>query len=695
MTRFDGESGGSKDVRRGLGLVAALALALVWAPMVEASPTRADLTVAKLVDPPARVAAGSAVTVAHRVRNRGRRGARATTVGFWLSRDRRRGRSDVRLAGAAKVRGLRSRRSTSARRRVTVPPATAPGLYHLIACVDPSRRVRESKESNNCRASRRKVRVTAARAAPPAPAVPAAPPAASAPAPSRTPGSYPLAAAPRSVSPTLQTDRATTTTYYGLAQTLTAQAADGTKFSLALPQGALPGPVDITLTPVGAVGGSPLSGGLVGAVEIKPHGVTLLKPGVLTIDPPGDTPVSQQTGFYFHGPGEDFHLYPLAMGSELKLNLTHFSTPGVGLASDADRQAAASTPPARTQAQIAQAISELLREERERQINGGPDTSEQTTSAVIDEMAAYYRDVVDPTAHAAETSDAAMERGVSELLGWLRQLELLGAADDPRVKAQADGVFGRIVTIFRNAIDRAAARCQDHNLDDIVRLIKLARIAALLGTDLGDQALAEVFACAQFEVRFDSRIHGQRSGPLPEGSGTYTLAQDFRVASTVQADLTSMMVIRGEAPLAHQGSTYAYHPSYTCTDAPPYEPKVTLVGTTPGKLDVMLQFDLQLREPQTPPPPAYNLRVWPVQEFGVKETYEHLSGSCGSSQYTSQHIESDRWRQYFDRFHLDEFLTRFTGFSAGSGAVIGTKSYNRTDYDVTEATKIDVVHTPE
>ena len=673
-----------------------LALAAAAMPAAEAKKRAAtDLTVLRVVDPPASSAPGAPVLVGHTVRNRGRGKAGKTAVGYWLSSDRRRGKGDVKLAGTRKVPALRKRRKSSAKKRVALPAAVSPGLYHVIACVDPRRKVREAKEGNNCRASKGRMRIAAggAAGAPATGTQTGAPIGAPTGAPFAAPSRFPLVANARSVQPRLQTERAVTRTIGTIGGTVSTTAADGTTFTLTIPMRALPSDVPVTLTPVDAVGGSPLSKGLVGAVEIKPHGLILLEPAKLVIDPPADAPVDDQTGFLYHGGNDDFHLYPLTGDRELTMQLMHFSTPGVGLATDGDRQAALSTVPVRPQAQVEQVIAELLRQERANQLEGRTDTTEQTMSQVVDVLAGYYRDIIDPLADRALSDDAAIEPAVSELLAWARQLQLLGAQDDPRVKALHDGVTDRIVAIFENAIHRAHDRCvNQHKLDDIVRLMKLARITALLGSSLSDEAFEKVLGCARFEVRFDSDISGTDSGVGGEGWGTWTRATDYTVRATAQVEFDATMLLRGAAPMTHAGSTYRYVHTAPCSEGQgTYEYIDELTSTTPGTLDVLLLFDLQLREPGVAPPPAYGLRVWPIGGWAIEETYKRTTTACGGA-VSETDITDPRWRWAFDSLHNSE--PRFQDFAGGTGDVIATKRWQQTDDDLNEDTSITVVHRP-
>src|SRR6202007_2162966 len=90
---------------------------------------------------------------AYRVANRGRARARAATVGFALSADRREGRGDVQLRSRRKLAALAARRSARGSARLTVTDAARGGRGYLLVCADPLRRVRESNERNNCRAA--------------------------------------------------------------------------------------------------------------------------------------------------------------------------------------------------------------------------------------------------------------------------------------------------------------------------------------------------------------------------------------------------------------------------------------------------------------------------------------------------------------------------------------------------------------
>jgi hypothetical protein len=148
----------------------AAAVLIVAAPGVGAA-GRPDLrqVAPKLVGP----RSGPTVRVIDEVRNVGRRRARATRTRFVLSRDRRRSGDDV-LLGQRRVPALSRRRSSRRRLTLRLPADLAGGTWRLLACADATRRVRERRERNNCRAARRVLRVPGP--APPPPGPPQPPP---------------------------------------------------------------------------------------------------------------------------------------------------------------------------------------------------------------------------------------------------------------------------------------------------------------------------------------------------------------------------------------------------------------------------------------------------------------------------------------------------------------------------------------
>jgi CARDB len=139
-------------------VVAGLVLAGVLAAAAPASAAgKADMEVARTKSLSATVtgcdAAGCSVRLlasAH-VANTGSRRASRTRVGFFLSRDASRDAADIPV-GRLRVKAI-----AGGRRSVAVETFSLSGIppagYRVIACADITRRVRERREGNNCRAS--------------------------------------------------------------------------------------------------------------------------------------------------------------------------------------------------------------------------------------------------------------------------------------------------------------------------------------------------------------------------------------------------------------------------------------------------------------------------------------------------------------------------------------------------------------
>jgi len=141
-------------VGRSAGSIVVLALA-VGAAAAGSRPNLAEKTIS--VSPHA-VQAGGRVRVTDVVVNRGRTRSVSSTTGFYLSRDRKRG-GDRRL-GRRPIGPLGPGKESIGTTALLLPSAAA-GSYYVLACADDRRRVRETTETDNCRATARAVRVTA------------------------------------------------------------------------------------------------------------------------------------------------------------------------------------------------------------------------------------------------------------------------------------------------------------------------------------------------------------------------------------------------------------------------------------------------------------------------------------------------------------------------------------------------------
>ena len=122
-----------------MAIAAALAL---YAPAAEGARKGPDLSVAQLAlsgSP----APGQAFSAQVTVKNAGKAKAKGSQTAVVLSKDGKRSKDDRTLSSPT-VKALAARKTAKAALRLTIPAATAPGRYTLIACADARAKVKET-----------------------------------------------------------------------------------------------------------------------------------------------------------------------------------------------------------------------------------------------------------------------------------------------------------------------------------------------------------------------------------------------------------------------------------------------------------------------------------------------------------------------------------------------------------------------
>lgn len=603
-------------------LVVPTLLVPAWAGPVSARPLPDLVTKGVRIDVDS-VAQGGSIRVTDTTANVGRAKAGRSQTRYYLSADRALGRPD-RLLGSRAVAAVKPGRKRTGSTTVTVPSATPVRGWYVLACADGRKAVKEAREGNNCTATKGRVAVTE-----PAAEI------------------FPMPADPLAVTSTLQDDRAVTETAYPHeAKTISATAADGTTYTLVIPVDALLGQQEITMTPLAAVPDLPLSDGVVAGVQLEPHGLMLLKPAELTITRPAESgglgPLARQTAFLFHEDGADFHLYPMGAPeasddqNTVRLSLTHFSTPGIGSGSAEDRSSVAERVPNRTLAQAEGAISELLRQERQNQLNGAelnPEVVQQVT-AIMD---ALYDDVISKQMQAAETDATLAAEAIAAGLGWSRQMQLLGDEDNPR---HAE-IMARVEKILRNVMNQNWQDCLDHDLSATLDLLRVARTAALMGYGWQGEAMDKLQGCGRFEVRFDSEINtsSSYSGTLQSGS-TQGM---WHTRGTVD---TKMFEPNNTGPLGWVGFSYAWENTIHDAD-PDCHMSESGVSTAPGRMRAfampLLGSINVLEGDRTASPVPVLTSVDVVPGAAPTETYTHMT--CDGSTST---LTDSKWYWHYE-----------------------------------------------
>ena len=110
--------------------------------------------------PPATKQRGTSFPVTDTVQNVGAVASGASATRYYLSLDAVKSAGDPLLTGSRRVPALAAGGSHSGTVTVTIPAATPPNTYFLLACADGPSTVVETNETNNCTASSTTVTVT-------------------------------------------------------------------------------------------------------------------------------------------------------------------------------------------------------------------------------------------------------------------------------------------------------------------------------------------------------------------------------------------------------------------------------------------------------------------------------------------------------------------------------------------------------
>lgn len=328
---------------------------------------------------------------------------------------------------------------------------------------------------------------------------------------------------PLSVTVSADAGRAESAVLDEAGGTLTVTAANGTVFTLSVPEGGLLAATEIRLTPLAAVDNLPLSGGLIGAVRIEPSGLRFADIVTLDIDPPAAVNRAAITAFGAEGNGGDFYLQPaFDGGGTAVLRVLHGGVHGVGDGTEADWEQQFTRIPASYESYVLQVLREMLTRGRSDKL---PDLAIMRPSAPItaadidvppgmEEMlrelgAGYATRVLIPLFQAGVSSCNNFVKATQTALGWERMWQLLGHDEAPMTDAERATIDALSETGYVNCIEEAGSKCIDeHEIGYINVLLGFARQAALLGAEGPNSARALELAlqCAHFEVRFESDI---------------------------------------------------------------------------------------------------------------------------------------------------------------------------------------------
>ena len=129
-------------------------------PTAAVTVTRPDLAQTTVSAPPATKQRGTTFPVTDTAQNIGAIASAPSTTRYYLSLDATKSAGDTLLTGSRTLPALAAGVSHTGSVTLTIPAATPPNTYFLLACADGANTVVETDETNNCKASGSAVTVT-------------------------------------------------------------------------------------------------------------------------------------------------------------------------------------------------------------------------------------------------------------------------------------------------------------------------------------------------------------------------------------------------------------------------------------------------------------------------------------------------------------------------------------------------------
>ena len=292
---------------------------------------------------------------------------------------------------------------------------------------------------------------------------------------------------------------------------MSATGADGTVYTLTIPDDALLTDTEISMTPVASVKGLPTGGDVTYAVQLGPDGLHLADFATLTITPVVALPVDQQIPFGYEAAGSGMFLaLPVTKDPRIQLRILHFSGYGVTKGQLADlapvRQRLGGDVEARLNSQIAELLARKGALER-----SGQDVPQEMFNQMQELLDEFQRLVVDVRIAAAGQSCASARLAVLTLQNLGRQRQLIPGGQEVEIPVSLLTTEAHVCTKEEYEL------CHDDHI--VWRMLTVIfgyeRQRQLLGfPDDAEWAFEKGLAskCLTFEVRLESKATVQQ-GP--------------------------------------------------------------------------------------------------------------------------------------------------------------------------------------
>jgi hypothetical protein len=569
------------------------------------------------------LAGGLSLSAAVTTRDHGAR-AGASKTGFYLSADKRLDKTDVRLSGARSVGALRPGKSSRITVKAVIPKAAGAGAYYLLACADTGKRVRESSETNNCRASAKRLGLVA----------------------------FPK---PLTVHAAPDPARTKTATIGPQGGTLTATAADGTAYALQIPARALPDATAVTLTPLASLAGSPVASPH--GVEIGPEGIHPLIPATLGIAPKPAVAAANRAAFAFEGTGVQFHLHPSSpVSGGFALGIPRFGGYGLGTANLAARtRIAGAHPPSTPLDQLSAAFGA-----------GDPVAARARTAATAatgfprnGEDALALITYMGMTQKLASPTLPAIESAMDDYIWW-RPLALSRAGVSPELT----GLVTAIDAQFASALSRAIldlrqscyAKTDIQAIGQLTRAESYAIVIPQLGT--ASQLISSaISSCMRFSLDYEAEVN-EHEGTDIDGDIVVDSVENPVILSPGGDTGASLFLLEGSLPLTV--SKYSFF-DYNCDQT-----GGTATPKAAGSVTMLLKSALPSdRYAPGHPNPIY----FPPPTLSISFTHGSVEtlNACGLDGFSGGLYDSGLPRVFAD-IHPSQFVLPDVAFDALGGA---------------------------
>lgn len=281
---------------------------------------------------------------------------------------------------------------------------------------------------------------------------------------------------------------------------------------LDIPAGALSEDVQITMTPLRGVSGTPFDQTFLGGAQLSPEGLAFLAPAQLSLPLPAGVRAADVLGFGSTGSGGDVHLVPRSVaGGWIVIPIWHFTTASASSAGAAGASAMQAYTPTAAEAAALQAIAianAACAQELAQEIYGGP-ACQDVDGAHLIALRTWYLDSVAPGLTAA--IGAPIFTVESAYLDWLRWWgyvqEAPSAAQqglEPEVAIARSLAGAALADTAVRRLDNCTGTDLESQVRDVGRLADLALAGAFtepLGPDIPTIADGEIVrACASIRI---------------------------------------------------------------------------------------------------------------------------------------------------------------------------------------------------